>query len=86
MTDGDRIFMFLQKCNRNYNVPDIHSFKARINGGVVWVECREYEVYIETQIFDENTDVCARSQWAGTVAAAANRLEQLGIDFSTIEM
>ena len=22
--------MFLQKCNRNHNVPDIHSFKARI--------------------------------------------------------
>ena len=29
---------------------------------------------------------CTRSQWAGTVVAAANRLEQLGIDFSTIEM
>lgn len=86
MTDGDRIFMFLQKCNINHNVPDIHSFKARINGGVVWVECRDYEVYIETQIFDENTDVCTRNQWAGTVVAAANRLEQLGIDFSTIEM
>ena len=56
MTDGDKIFMFLQKCNRNHNVPDIHSFKARINDGVVWVECRGYEIYIETQIFDENTD------------------------------
>ena len=86
MTNGDKIFKFLQKCNRNHNVPDLHSFKAKIKGGTVWVECRGYEVYIETQIFDENTDVCKTSQWAGTAIAAANRLEMFGIDLDTIDM
>ncbi|MDO4495215.1 MAG: hypothetical protein Q4B62_05430 [Clostridiaceae bacterium] len=86
MTNEDRIFKILQNCNRNHNVPDIHSFKAKINGGVVWVECRGYEVYIETQILDEHTDACKKIKWVGTTVAAANRLEKLGIDLDTIDM
>ena len=81
-----KIFKFLQKCNRNNHVTDVHGFKAQINDGVVWVECRGYEVYVETQIFDRYTNVCKKSQWVGTVVAAANRLEQLGMDFYTIDM
>lgn len=83
---GDRIFKFLQKCDRNHHVPDLHSFKAKINNGFVWVECHGYEVYIESQIFDERSDVCKREEWCGTTVAAANRLEKLGIEFDSIEM
>lgn len=80
MDNGDKIFKFLQKCNTNCHKPDLHSFTARINGGIVYVECRGYDVYIESQIFDKKT------QWVGTTVAAANRLEMLGIEFDTIDM
>lgn len=87
MTNGDRIFKFLQKCNRNHYVPDLHSFQAKINGGTVYVDCRGFEVYIETHIFDKNTtDIFKKSQWVGTTIAAANRLEKLGMDLDTIDM
>ena len=85
MENGDRIFKWLQKCNRNVHIPDLHTFKARIKNGFVWVECRGFEVFIETYTYDKDGNE-TRTPWAGTTIAAANKLEMLGIDMETIEM
>lgn len=84
ISNGDMIFKFLQKCNKNANEPDLHSFKAKIKGGVVFVECRGYEVFIESYTYDNGNEICNR--WVGTTIAAANLLEKLGIDFNSIDM
>ena len=84
MSNGDMIFKWLQKCNKNAHKPDLHSFKAKIKDGVVWVDCRGYEVFIESYTFDNGNEI--RTQWAGTIVAAANRLEALEMDFHSIDM
>ena len=35
---------------------------------------------------DEDTDTCKRVKWVGSIVAAANRLEQLEMDYDTISM
>lgn len=85
MTDGDKIFKFLQRCNRYAHTPDLHSFKAKIEKGTVWVECRGFEVFIESRTYDSKGAETIKS-WAGSTIAAANRLELLKMDFSTIDM
>ena len=80
MNHGDRIFKLLNQCNKKSSTPDLHSFTAYIKNGTVFVECRGFEVYIESKT-DEST-----SQWVGTTIAAANRLEALGIDLLSIEI
>ena len=84
MTNGDKIFKFLQKCNRYHNTPDMGSFIAKAKNSTVFVECRGSEVYIEQNIYDEDTDTCKRVKWVGSIVAAANRLEQLEMDYDTI--
>ena len=45
----DRLFKFLQKCQRRWSVPDLHTFFIKIKGGEAYVECRGHnEVYIES--------------------------------------
>lgn len=82
---GDKIFKFLQKCNRQCNTPDLHTFRADIENGTVWVECRGFEVYIESRTYD-NEGKEKITEWAGTTIAAANRLEKLKIDLTTVDM
>lgn len=81
----ERVFKFLQKCNRNHATPDLHSFQAKIKDGYVWVECRGYETYIASHIFSQFGEETV-TEFVGTTIAAANRLEMLGIDFDSIEM
>ncbi len=78
---GDKIFKLLQKLERNVNNPDLHSFKAHINTGVVFVEARQEDVYISHER-DNGTFV----GWVGTYIAAANRLEMLKIDLDSVEI
>ena len=85
MNVGDKVFKLLTKMNRQPLKKDLHTFKAKIKNGVVWVECRGYEIFIETYLYDEKGNE-TRTQWAGTTIAAANRLELLEIDFDTIEI
>ena len=80
MNNGDKIFKFLQKCNSNCNVPDLHSFNANIKGGRVFVECRGNEVYI---LIDTNSK---SRKWVGTTVAAANLLDNLEMDYQSIDM
>lgn len=82
MTTGDRLFKQLQYCKNHKDVPDLHSFMVDINGGVAYVEVRDYgEVFIETR----NGNHEKVSQWCGTMIAAANRLEMFGADPDTIQ-
>ena len=82
--DGDKIFKVLQSYNRRHNIPDLHSFRIETRDGSAFVECRGDEIFIENYRVDENGNEVF-IQWAGTVIAAANRLEMLGADLLTIE-
>ena len=77
----DKLFKFILKCCKNYNKPDLHSFEIKIKNGIAWVECRQYEVYIETHQY-KGID----TRWVGTPMAAANRLDTLQADYNTIDM
>lgn len=82
----EKVFKFLQKCNRNHGVKGLHGFQAKIKNGYVWVECRGHEIYIESRIYNSSGEE-ARTEFVGTTIAAANRLEMLGVDIDTsIEM
>jgi len=85
ISDSDKIFKLLNQCNRNHSTPDLHSFVASIPHGSVFVDCRGFEVYIESTTYNENAKE-HRTQWAGTLMAAANRLEKMGIDLLSIEI
>ena len=74
---SDEIFKLLQKCNRNSYKSDLHSFTADIQGATVYVECRGFEVYIESRIYGEQEKVY---HWTGNTMAAANRLAMLNMD------
>ena len=82
---GDKIFKLLNKCNRNHHVPDLHSFRADTKKGSVYVDCRGFEVFIESVTYHSNGNEGA-TQWVGTLIAAANRLEALGMDLLSVEM
>lgn len=85
ITNGDRIFKFLQKCQRNHYKDDLHSFVIDIDGGIAFVDCRGYdEVFIEARIYGDGFEKV--NQWCGTTIAAANRLERLGGDYRTMDM
>lgn len=85
MDNNEKLFKFLLKCNRNHNTPDLHSFTAKIRNGTVFVDCRGYETYVESIIYDKNGNE-KKSKFVGTTIAAANRLEMLGIDLDSICM
>ncbi len=82
---GDKIFKLLNQCNRNCNAPDLHSFTADILNGSVFVDCRGFEVFIESTTYDKNANR-HKIQWVGTTIAATNRLEKIGIDLSSLEV
>lgn len=80
---GDKIFKILHQFNKRVHIPDLHSFTAKIENGNVFVECRGYEVMVESRTHDENEKEKV-STWCGTTVAAANRLEMLKLDIDTI--
>ncbi len=43
------------------------------------------DIYLEITIYDEIGNE-KKTKWCGTIAAAANMLEMLEIDYETIEM
>ena len=80
---GDRIFKILHAFNRKAHIADLHSFTANIENGVVFVECRGYEVMVESRTYDKSGKEKV-STWCGTTVAAANRLEMLKLNIDTI--
>lgn len=84
--NGDVIFRLLQKCDHNVGATGLHSsFVAEIKDGTVFVNCRKDGVYVEAIITDVH-DNNVTSQWVGTLIAAANRLDMLGMDPLTVQM
>ena len=83
--EDERVFKFLQKCCRRHNVHDLHSFQANVKNGVVFVDCGEHKIFVESFIYDDSGNE-TRSEFAGAIIEVANHLEMLGIDFDSIEM
>ena len=84
ITNADRLFKIIQRCQKNWRKPDLHSFVVMINGGKAFVECRKNEVYIEARLYAIDHDEV--NQWCGTAVAAANRLTLLGADYETVDI
>jgi len=80
----DAIWKLLDSCNRKHNTPDLHSFVADIKGGTVFVDCRGFEVHVQSTVFDGRQD--KTENWTGTAMAAGNRLALLGIDLLSVEI
>jgi len=80
----DAIWKLIDSCNRKHNTPDLHSFVADIKGGTVFVDCRGFEVHVQSTVFDGNQD--KTENWTGTAMAAGNRLALLGIDLLSVEI
>ena len=80
----NRILNWLQRCNRNVHKPDLHSFRAKIPSGFVWVECRGYDVIIETYVYDDFGNE-TKTWFVLTLNKAAIMLTELQMDFDTIE-
>lgn len=76
----ERLFKFIQKCVRNKDKADLHSFFININNGRAYVDCREDGVYVKTWTDGKTTE------FVGNAISATNRLEALKADYSTIDM
>lgn len=75
----------LKRLNKYRYTPDLHSFKAKINGGVVFVECTgENAFYIEAFVYDKDGNE-TRNFWDATTEEAAKELERLGLDLDSVE-
>lgn len=81
---GNKTIKILEQCNKKRHIPGSESFKANIKNGIVLVECRECETFIESFIYSEGCNE-TRTSWAGATAEAAKHLETLEIDLSSIQ-
>lgn len=78
------ILKLLRKLHRNRHKPDLHSFKAKIYNGVVYVEAEWSGIFIEFFTCDgEGKET--RESWAGTIEAAARELDRRCLDMATVE-
>lgn len=78
---GDKIFKLMQSLERNLNKPDLHSFRAEVKNGIVFVEGRPGEVFIN---YTDNDN--EQTNWVGTYMAITNWLEINELDLSTVDM
>lgn len=79
---GGEIFKLVQRIERNRGRIDLHSFTAHVQGGFVCVDARLDGISIDLQ----KTDCTEWECWVGTAIAAANMLETLKIDLSTVRI
>lgn len=84
MTNKETITKLLKKLHQRRHKPDLHSFKAKIAAGVVFVEAEEDAIFIEAFIYDEEGREL-RERWCDRLDVAARRLECLGLDLATVE-
>ena len=80
----NKILKLLQKLHRMRNKPDLHSFKAKIKDGVVYVEAEIDAIFIEAFTYDAAGKE-TRTRWAIPIEAAAGVLERMGLDPATVE-
>ena len=84
---NDKILKLLQRCRRQWYKPDLHSFRARIKDGVVFVDCDTSGVNIDAIIYDtKGTEIHKRWRTGTALADAVEVLEKLGLDLDTVEM
>ena len=83
MTDAEikKLGQIIVKCNKNHDVPDLHSFIIDTTGGKAFVDCKEHAVEI-----DVRTSEGERKITATDAICAAVQLDRLGADIHTIEM
>lgn len=85
MNKPTQTLALLKKLNKYRYIPDLHSFKAKINGGVVFVECTgENAFYMEAFIYDNDGNE-TRKFWDVTTEEAAKELETLGLVIDSVE-
>ena len=84
----DAILKLLQRCRRQWYKPDLHSFRAKIKDGVVFVDCHATGVNIDAIIYDAKKGAEIRESWrtGAALTDAVEVLEKLGIDLDTVEM
>lgn len=86
MSNTEAILNLLQRCRRQWYKPDLHSFRARIKDGVVFVECDPDHVTIEAITYDNKGNEIRRGWRTGrALYDAVELLEQLSIDLATVE-
>ena len=78
--NSEEFFKFVNKCQRNHDKPDKHSFSVKIKEGIAYVVGRFDGVFVEYYIGDK------KHQIIGTAIAMANKLDMLEADYSTIDM
>ena len=74
----------IKSYNRRHNTPDLHSFVVRIKNGVAFVDCQGSGIFISATTSRENAEQ-EHNQWWCTVEEAASKLEELGVDWNTLE-
>jgi hypothetical protein len=80
------ILNLLQRCRRQWYKPDLHSFKARIKDGVVFVDCDQDGVNIDAITYDKKGNEIHESWRTGrALCDAVEILAQLEIDLVTVE-
>lgn len=82
---NDAILKLLQRCRRQWHKPDLHSFKAKINDGVVFVECDRDYVDIDAVVYEKGGEIRHSWRTGSALRDAVKILEQLGIDLATVE-
>ncbi len=83
----DKLLKLLQRCRRQWYIPDLHSFKARIKDGVVFVECGTGGVDIDAITYDKTGKEIRKCWRTGTALKdAIEVLVSLEIDLMTVEM
>lgn len=81
IAEDDHIFRLLMKIKKNIHKDDLHSFKININNGVAFVEAQNDSEVIIRVYRDDQQQI-----YALPYIAAANKLDQLGADYNTVEM
>ena len=83
----EAIIQLLQRCRRQWYIPDLHSFRASIKDGVVFVECDIDGVDIDAITYDKKGNEIRNSWRLGTALNdAIDILERLEIDLDTVSM
>lgn len=84
MKNEEAITKLLQKLHRKRHTPDLHSFKAKIAAGVVYVEAEEDGIFMELFTYDADGNE-TRERMVASVYLAARELERRGLDLATVE-
>lgn len=80
----DAILKLLQRLHRMRHKPDLHSFKAKIKDGVVFVEAQWDGFSVDFFTYDDAGNE-TREHWVGSTAKTARELERRGLDLDSVE-